>query len=171
MKEDRGWFPYSYMSMDYVDMSANIGAVASGTIVCARIPETIPKGEAIDRIAFRTGSTGHVTLTSQVFALIRAWDRMILAKTVDDGATAWGANTWKALLLTAPYEFLAPTMVYLAMRVAATTPGTHAGIAMLTSEAGPPPPATTNGTTAFGAVGTVLPAATSIPSIYMAGCS
>lgn len=171
MKDERFWLPYTYMTMDHRDMSANIAAVATGTVVAAAVPEIIPKGDTVDRIAFRSGSTAYATLTSQVFALVRAWDRMVLAKTADATSAAWGANTWKSLDLTAPYEFLEDTAVYLVQRVAATTMGTHAGISMLTAESGTPTPAATAGTSAIPAVGSTLAALTAIANIYIAGCS
>ncbi|WCB94499.1 hypothetical protein DSM104299_03236 [Baekduia alba] len=101
--------------------SATAQALTSGTLHLAG-GVVLPAGAQVTRVGFVSGSTAGATLTNQWFAIVRQADLAVLAVTVDDGATAWAANTLKELLLSAPLQLLDDTPVYLGCLVAATTP-------------------------------------------------
>jgi hypothetical protein len=80
----------------------------------------IPAGVTVTNIGFRSGGTAAGTPTNQFFFLTDQ-SRTILAKTVDDTTTAWGANATKVLALSATYTPTVDIAVYLGILVAATT--------------------------------------------------
>jgi hypothetical protein len=110
------------------DVVSNAIPLTSGTLLLAG-GAVIRAKQPVSRIGFVSGTTAGATLTAQWFALIRQSDLAVLAKTVDDAATAWPANTLKELALSAPYTPDDDTAVYLACLVAATTPPSLMGVA------------------------------------------
>lgn len=78
-------------------------------------------GVPVSGVSFMTGSTGGATLTNQFFAIVRKSDLAVLAKTVDDGATAWGANTVKRLAIPGTWVPSQDEICYLGGSVVATT--------------------------------------------------
>ena len=87
----------------------------------------IPAGTVVSRIGFISGTTPAGVPTNQFFCIVDALTRNVLAKTADDGATAWAANALKELVLSTPLTVLDDTAVYLGVSVAATTPPSLAG--------------------------------------------
>lgn len=80
----------------------------------------IPKGKVVSNITFVSGSTAATAPTHQWFCIYDK-NRNKLAVTVDDGATAWAANTPKTLALSAPWTCPADDYYYVGVVVVATT--------------------------------------------------
>jgi hypothetical protein len=97
-------------------------ALVSGTLRVSG-PIALRGGEPVTSISFVTGATGATTPTNQWFALIRASDRAVLAKTVDDTTAAWAGGTVKTLAIAGgPYTPSVDEEVYVCALVVAATP-------------------------------------------------
>lgn len=150
----------------------NIASPASGTLVVVG-GLILPAQRKISRIGFLSGNVAGATLTNQWFAIIHRVTRRVLARTVDDAATAWPASTVKELALQENYTPPSEVAVYLARLVAGTTPPNMAGQTVLASSAQQGGTADTGLTTplALGAqIAAVTPVA-SVPYAYVRGGS
>jgi hypothetical protein len=87
-------------------------------------------GVPISSITFH-GNGAANTPTNQFFAIVDA-SLNVLAKTVDDTTTAWGANAEKTLTITGGYTPSNDVAVYLGIVVVATTPPTVFGLSVNT---------------------------------------
>lgn len=87
----------------------------------------LPEGKTLNSITFLSGGTGATTPTVQRFGLFDS-ARVLLAKTLDDGTTAWSATTPKTLALTASFTTTYEGLHYLGILVAAATPNNIRGI-------------------------------------------
>jgi len=83
--------------------------LANGTAYVVGL--TVPAGRTVDSITFTTAGSGASGITGYFFALVRQSDLTVLAKSADN-STAWGANTAKTLLMTAPWTAVQDTAVY-----------------------------------------------------------
>lgn len=77
-------------------------------------------GEVYSGISFVSANQAAVTPTHQIFGLYDS-SLALLKSTVDDGATAWAANTRKRLALTSTYTPVADGWVYVGIMVTAGT--------------------------------------------------
>lgn len=116
-------------SMRRADAAANLAALASGTLFLTG-GGYLPTGSTVTRIGFVSGTTAAVTPTNQFFCIVNADTLAVLAKTADDGATAWGANALKELVLSAPLTVTDDTRIFIGCLVAAATPPTLTGAAL-----------------------------------------
>lgn len=114
------------------DVAGNVTAPASGTLLLVG-GGIIPAGETITRVGFVSGTTAGGVLTNQFFCIVNADTLAVIAKTADDLATAWAANTLKELVLSAPLSILEDTPVYIGLAVAATTVPSLAGALLQTA--------------------------------------
>ena len=81
-----------------------------------------PEDRPLTAITLESGATAAVGLANQWFSIVRMSDLAVLAKTVDDGATAWGVNAPKTLLLSAQFTPTVDTPFYFGIVIVATTP-------------------------------------------------
>lgn len=102
----------------------NTAALSTGRLQLQAI--WLPEGITINSISFWSATTAGATLTNQLFGLYDN-NRNLLATSVNDGATAWAANTKKTLALTASFTTTYTGLYYLAIMVAATTVPTLKG--------------------------------------------
>lgn len=91
---------------------------ASGTLVLQRI--FLPTGLIISNIAFMSGATAGSVLTNQWFGLFDSTGNKLVV-TVNDGATAWPANTIKSLAAGSSYTTTYSGWYYVGICVTATT--------------------------------------------------
>lgn len=89
--------------------------------------QMLPAGATVTNIVVAGGTVAAISPTNQWFSIIRVSDRSVLAKTVDDTTTAWGASTNKSLALSAPFTPTADELVYIGLVVAAGTVPTLMG--------------------------------------------
>jgi hypothetical protein len=124
----RLWKPTGYISenmgRDLVD-SGSVAVLSSGRLSLAG-NIVLESGVTITSIAFCTGSGALSAITNQWFCLVDQ-SLNVLARTVDDGATAWGANTIKSLALSSPYTPGSDIAVYCGIVVVATGVGNLTG--------------------------------------------
>jgi hypothetical protein len=111
-------------------------AIIAGGVIVQGGRSTFGRTRRFTRIGFKSGTQAAVTPTNQWFAILRRRDRRILARTVDDLATAWPASTVKELAIqgngwTPPYD----EAVLLARVVAAATPPSLLGQTLLEASA------------------------------------
>lgn len=93
---------------------------ASGTVRMSLLEHPLVDGETVTSIGVVSGAQAGAGLTVQRFGLYDM-SLNLLAKTVDDGSTAWAASTMKVLSLMSPYTPSGDTPAYLAVLVVATT--------------------------------------------------
>lgn len=98
----------------------------SGTLYL--VPIWLPKGLVISSISFVSGGTAGASLTNQWFTLHDS-SRVALARTGNDGSTAWPANTAKTLNIAqttagtaSSYTTTYAGLHYLGVMIAASTP-------------------------------------------------
>jgi hypothetical protein len=98
---------------------ANIAVLSTGrlSLVAGLV---IPAGKAINTLTAFSGTTAPVLPTNQWFCLTDM-ARNVLVKTVDDGTTAWAANSEKGLATATTWTPTVDTPVYFGIMVAATT--------------------------------------------------
>jgi hypothetical protein len=77
-------------------------------------------GQVVSNISFFSATTAAGTPTVQIFALYSAAG-ILLARSADDGSTAWAANAIKTLAMQAPYTVQASGFYYIGCGVTATT--------------------------------------------------
>lgn len=97
---------------------SNAAAGTSGTLRLQAI--ALPAGTVVTGISFLSGTQAAVAPTHQWFALYDS-SRVCLAVTNDDTTTAWGANTAKALNLTAPFTTTYSGLYYIGLLVTVST--------------------------------------------------
>lgn len=105
---------------------ANLAVLTSGTLRLESV--MLEKNEVINAISWVARTTALSGASNQWFALFDT-NRLCLAVTNDDGATAWGANARKTLNLTTPYTVPSTGHYYIGVMVNATTVPTLSGIA------------------------------------------
>jgi hypothetical protein len=117
-------------------LPANHATIVSGRLHLVGI--NLPLGVPIMGITFLSMTTAMVTGTNQWFGI---FDGARVAKrfTVNDGATAWPANTPKALALTSPWFTEYEGHHYLGIMVAAATVPSLSTIAVGTALGSIPP--------------------------------
>jgi hypothetical protein len=124
-------------TMTVAEAVTNIASPATSVPILAGgvlLPASAQRPRKLTRIGFKSGTTAAGTPTAQWFAIVRRSDRRILARTVDDGATAWPADTVKELLLQGNgYTPPADIAVFLARCVTATTPPSMRGQTLLSA--------------------------------------
>lgn len=86
----------------------------------------IPAGVTITSISFWSATTALATGTNQLFGLYDV-NLNLLRSSVNDGATAWAANSRKTLALTSTFTTTYSGLYYLGIMVAATTVPTLKG--------------------------------------------
>jgi hypothetical protein len=86
----------------------------------------LPAGVTINSISFWSATTAGATLTNQLFGLYDN-NLNLLQQSVNDGATAWAANSRKTLALASAFTTTYSGLHYLAIMVAATTVPTIKG--------------------------------------------
>lgn len=111
-----------------------VGASSSGSLTSQTlrmVAITLPSGVTVTSISVLSGSTALVSGTNQLFGLYddslgssTATPRALLRGSVDDGATAWAANTVKTLNLTSTYLTTRAGLFYIGILVNAVTPPT-----------------------------------------------
>lgn len=113
------WFPTGALD-ETMSRLANISAASALTSGLLRLSGgiVIPAGEQITSITFITSGAA-TTPSNQWFCLVKASNLSVLAKTVDDTTTAWGASTAKTLALSPAYTASADEAVYLGVVVVA----------------------------------------------------
>lgn len=111
-------------------IEANLSTIASGATGIYAIRLTA--GMLITNISFFSATTAAGTPTSQIFGLYSRGGTL-LAKTADDGSTAWGANSIKTLALTSAYRIQVTDLYYLAVSVTAATAPTFKGVTVGTT--------------------------------------
>lgn len=139
----------------------NTAALSSGRLSLQAIH--IRSGVAINSISFWSATTAGATITNQLFGLYDN-NLNLLATSVNDGATAWAANSRKTLALTAQFTTTYTGLYYLGIMVAATTVPTLKGNTAKTGgqlSGGAP---STGGTSTTGLT-TALPATAAAPGI------
>jgi len=104
----------------------NTAALLTGRLTLESL--YIPLGTVISSISFWSATTAINTPTNQIFGLYDN-NLTLLASSVNDGATAWAANTRKTLNLTAPFTTTYSGIYYLGIMVTATTVPTLKGYA------------------------------------------
>lgn len=149
--------------------STGLAALSSGRLSMVGI--YLRAGTPLASLSFMSGGTAGATLTNQWFALFDL-NRNLLRQTVNDGATAWAANTVKTLALTSAYVVPSSGMYYSGIMVAATTVPTLTGVSS-TAQLNALPPvlagtSTTGLTTAAPATAAALSASASIPLAFAA---
>lgn len=87
----------------------------------------VPAGKTVTSITFVTANGAAASLTNQWFCLVDQ-NLNVLAKTADDGTTAWAASTPKTLALTTPWTPSVATPVYLGLVIVASTMPTMEGV-------------------------------------------
>lgn len=114
----------------------NTAALVSGRLQLQLI--WLTAGTIINNLSAWSATTALGTGTNQIFGL---YDTSLnrLAFTVNDGATAWAANTQKTLALSSPAQYIVPTtgLYYIGIMVAATTVPTLKGQTAPTATSGP----------------------------------
>jgi len=90
----------------------------SGTMGLVAI--SLPAGIVVTSMSFCSGTTGATGPTNQLFGLYDS-ARLLLVSSVNDGATAWGANTVKTLAMTAPFTTTYDGLYYAAIMVTVST--------------------------------------------------
>ncbi len=102
----------------------NSSVLSSGRLSLQAI--WIPAGVTITSISFWSATTQLATGTNQLFGL---YDQSLnlLRSSVNDGATAWAANSRKTLALTSTFTTTYSGIYYLGIMVAATTVPTLKG--------------------------------------------
>lgn len=133
----------------------------------------LPVGRRVNSISFLSAATALATATNQFFAIVRMSDLAVLAKTADDGATAWGANAIKTLAITGGYLPTDDELVYLGCMVKATTVPNLAAVAG-SAVANALPPVLAGDSTgsltnpaSLGAAAAALTAKASVPYAYV----
>lgn len=102
----------------------NTALLATGRLSLQAI--AIRAGELLTSISFWSATTALGTGTNQLFGLYDS-ALNLLRSSVNDGATAWGANTRKTLNLTSSFTTTYSGLYYLAIMVTATTVPTLKG--------------------------------------------
>ena len=105
---------------------ANSPLLSSGILHLTAIE--IPQGTVVSQITYGSATTAANTPTNYWFALYNS-DLTLCAQTADQTSTAWAANTFKSLSLTAPYTTTKSGRHYVGIMVAAATPPTLWGVA------------------------------------------
>lgn len=124
----RDWCQPTNTVAETIDRNVEMASKAvltSGTLFVTAV--ALEAGDVVNTITLCSGSTALAAGSNQWFCLIRQSDLAVLGKTADDGATAWAANTRKALTLTAPVTIAADGMYYVGCVVVATTVPTLMG--------------------------------------------
>jgi hypothetical protein len=110
-------------------MSLSAGALlTSGRLSIVGI--TLTKGQSITSVGF-VGAAAMATGTNQWFCILNS-AMQVVAVTVNDTSTAWGASTTKILALTGTYIVPSTGVYHLGIMVTATTPPTLSCIALAT---------------------------------------
>lgn len=109
------------------DVAGNTALPNDGSMVST--PIFIGPNETITSISFLAGQTAANAPTHWWFAL---YDRSssapaLLAQAVDQVATAWPANTWKTLALSAPQTIYRPAVYWAAILFTGTGPPSLVG--------------------------------------------
>lgn len=86
----------------------------------------IPKDTLVSSISFWSATTALATATNQLFGLYDS-SFNLLRQSVNDGATAWAANSIKTLALSSTFTTTYSGIYYLGIMVAATTVPTLKG--------------------------------------------
>ena len=150
-----------YETMDRnVCTETNTTLLSSGRLSLQAI--WLPAGITINSISFWSATTAGATLTNQLFGLYDI-HLNLLATSVNDGATAWAANSKKQLALTAPFTTTYSGIYYLAIMVAATTVPTMKGGTARTDGSLEYAPPSMGGTSTTGLT-TALPATAAAPA-------
>lgn len=108
----------------------NVSALVSGRLTLQAI--WLTAGQIIRWITFFSGSTAAGTPTNQIFGLYSVSGRVLLATTVNDTTTAWGAAASKRLRVTTPYTVPTTGLYYVGIMVTATTVPTLKGLSAVT---------------------------------------
>lgn len=123
-------------ALDETFNRANVGnggiSVTSGTL---RLAGFVVLRAGVQYTSIAVDSVAAVvTPTNQWFCLVRVSDLAVLAKTADDGAAAWGANTTKSLAITGgPITVSQDTLCWVGVLQAAATPATLGGTTLATA--------------------------------------
>lgn len=117
-----GWMPSGALAENMSRMQitgTNVSPLSTGrmTLVGGIV---VPGGATVSTITFYSGTQALVTGSNQWFALYDT-ARAKLAVTADDTSTAWAANTYKTLTLSATYTPSVDTAVYVGICVVAST--------------------------------------------------
>ncbi len=102
----------------------NSSVLSSGRLSLQAI--YIPKDTLVSSISFWSATTALATATNQLFGLYDS-SFNLLRQSVNDGATAWAANSIKTLALSSTFTTTYSGIYYLGIMVAATTVPTLKG--------------------------------------------
>jgi hypothetical protein len=102
----------------------NSSVLSSGRLSLQAI--YIPKDTLVSSISFWSATTALATATNQLFGLYDS-SFNLLRQSVNDGATAWAANSRKTLALSSTFTTTYSGIYYLGIMVAATTVPTLKG--------------------------------------------
>ena len=102
----------------------NSSVLSSGRLSLQAI--YIPKDTLVSSISFWSATTALATATNQLFGLYNS-SFNLLRQSVNDGATAWAANSRKTLALSSTFTTTYSGIYYLGIMVAATTVPTLKG--------------------------------------------
>lgn len=114
---------YETFSRNLCD-EVNTALLSSGRLSLQAI--WLPAGITISSISFWSATTAGATLTNQLFGLYDI-NLNLLRSSVNDGATAWAANSRKTLALTSSFTTTYSGLYYLGIMVAGTTVPTIKG--------------------------------------------
>jgi len=124
---DKLWMPVGGICQNY---NRAFSDTAAATIISQRLHlaggAVLEAGRTITSISFWSQAAA-VTPANQWFCIVDRDTLALLAITVDDGATAWAADTLKTLALSAPFQNTLNREIYIGVMVNAATTPTIAG--------------------------------------------
>lgn len=115
----------------------NTDLAALTTQVMSAVAIPLQAGDVVTSITFKSGATAAGTPTNWWFALYdTSATPVLLGQTVDQLATAWGANARMTLALATAVNIATTGVYYAAVMVKATTPPTLIGFTSFAGAAG-----------------------------------
>lgn len=114
------------------DAISDTASLATG--VATSVAIALQAGDAVSKIAFKSGATAMVTPTHWAFALYDP-SGALLVQTADQLTAAWGASTVMDLSLTSTVTTATEGIYYASIFVAAATPPTLVGATLGTAGA------------------------------------